>query len=137
MKEPFQQVMDRMAAAKAGIEKTHADLLSQRYDMSDKPSQGGTMTKGKAVQGGVRVKLPSGVSWDELARMSPDEIRDAGLWPKGFYPLPFPNHPEGGMLFPKHVIDEIKKQEERDLTRFDLDYDLPAHLLPDSRRRFS
>ncbi len=131
MKEPFQQVMDRMTAAKAGIERTHDELLNRRYDLSDKPAQGATMSKGKAVQGGVRAKLPSGVSWDELARMSPAEIRNGGLWPKGFYPLPFPNHPEGGMLFPKHVIDEIKKQEERDLTRFDLDYDLPTHFLPE------
>jgi cytochrome c peroxidase len=35
------------------------------------------------------------------------------------------------MLFPKFHIDEIKKQEGRDLTRFDLDYDLPDHFLPE------
>ncbi len=35
------------------------------------------------------------------------------------------------MLFPKFHIDEIKKQEERDLTRFDLDFDLPDHFLPE------
>ena len=35
------------------------------------------------------------------------------------------------MLFPKFHIDEIKKQEARDLTRFDLDFDLPDHLLPE------
>lgn len=35
------------------------------------------------------------------------------------------------MVFPKFAIDEIKKQEERDLTRFDLDFDLPDHLLPE------
>ena len=34
-------------------------------------------------------------------------------------------------MFPKHQIDEIKKQEGRDLTRFDLDFDLPTHLLPE------
>jgi len=28
-------------------------------------------------------------------------------------------------------IDEVKKQEGRDLTRFDLDFDLPDHLLPE------
>ena len=39
--------------------------------------------------------------------------------------------PEGGMLFPKYHIDEIKKQEDRDLTRFDLDFDLPDHFLPE------
>jgi hypothetical protein len=28
--------------------------------------------------------------------MSPDEIREQGLWPKGFLPLPHPFHPTGG-----------------------------------------
>lgn len=63
--------------------------------------------------------------------MKPDEIREKDLWPKGFLPLPHPNHPEGGMLFPGFHIEEIKKQEARDLTRFDLDYDLPDHFLPE------
>jgi cytochrome c peroxidase len=35
------------------------------------------------------------------------------------------------MLFPQFAIDEIKKQEARDLTRFDLDFDLPDHFLPE------
>jgi cytochrome c peroxidase len=63
--------------------------------------------------------------------MGPDELRDKDLFPAGFFPLPHPNHPEGGMTFPKFHIDEIKKQEERDLTRFDLDFDLPDHFLPE------
>jgi cytochrome c peroxidase len=131
MKETFQQTLDRMTAAKAGIQQRQAALLAARYDLSDKPAQGATMTKGKAVQAGVRVKLPNGVTWEALAGNTPEDIKEEGVWPKGFLPLPFPNHPEGGMLFPKFVINEIKKQEERDLTRFDLDYDLPDHLLPE------
>jgi cytochrome c peroxidase len=63
--------------------------------------------------------------------MSPSDIRDKGLFPKGFYPLPHPNHPEGGMVFPKFEIDEVLKQEARDLTRFDLDFDIPDHFLPE------
>jgi cytochrome c peroxidase len=35
------------------------------------------------------------------------------------------------LIFPQHQIDEVKKQNARDLTRFDLDFDLPAHLLPE------
>jgi len=35
------------------------------------------------------------------------------------------------MLFPKFEIEEIKKQEERHLTRFDLDFDIPDHFLPE------
>src|SRR5215472_17145646 len=89
------------------------------------------MSRGKPVQGGVRVKLPSGTSWDELAGLSSDQIRDRNLFPCGFMPLPHPNHPEGGMVFPRFEIEELKKQEPRDLARFDLDFDLPDHLLPE------
>jgi cytochrome c peroxidase len=46
-------------------------------------------------------------------------------------PLPHPNHPEGGMLFPKPQIDRVEAQDERDLTRFDLEFDLPDHLTPE------
>jgi cytochrome c peroxidase len=63
--------------------------------------------------------------------MSPADIRENSLWPAGFLPLPHPNHPEGGMVFPKFHIDLVKTQEGRDLTRFDLDYDLPEHFLPE------
>jgi cytochrome c peroxidase len=35
------------------------------------------------------------------------------------------------MLFPHYEIDEVKQQEGRDLTRFDLDFDLPDHFLPE------
>jgi cytochrome c peroxidase len=64
--------------------------------------------------------------------MSPDEIRQRDLFPKGFLPLPHPNHPEGGMVFPKMMIDElIKMGEGNRLERFDLDFDLPEHFLPE------
>ena len=129
--EPFASIMARMVAAKPQIEKEHADLLGQRYDLADHPAQGVTMSRGKPVQTGVRAKLPAGTSWDALAALSPDQIRDRDLFPRGFLPLPHPNHAEGGMVFPHFEIDELKKQEARDLTRFDLDFDLPDHLLPE------
>jgi cytochrome c peroxidase len=129
--EDFKAVMARMQAAKSSIMERHQDLLKQRYDLSNHAAQGVTMTRGKPVQEGVRVKLPRDVTWEQLATMTPEEIRDRDLFPLGFLPLPHPNHPEGGMLFPKFHIDEVKKQEGRDLTRFDLDYDLPDHVLPE------
>ena len=55
----------------------------------------------------------------------------SGPVPRGFPVLSHPNHPEGRMVFPKAEIQEIKKQEGRDLTRFDLDYDVPEHFLPE------
>ena len=130
--EPFGTTVKRMQAAKPQIAQRHMKLLQARYDLADRSARGVTMSRGKAVQEGVRVKLSAGVkSWEELAAMTPEKIRKKGLWPKGFLPLPHPNHPEGGMLFPKHHIEEIKQQEGRDLSRFDLDFDLPLHLLPE------
>jgi cytochrome c peroxidase len=79
----------------------------------------------------VRVKLSGGTTWDQLSKLSPEQIKERSLYPAGFEPLPHPNHPEGGMVFPKFEIDEVKKQEGRDLTRYDLDFDTPDHFLPD------
>ena len=131
IKEDFNTIMSRMKAAKSEIMKRQMSLLNERYDLSKRPAQGVTMSRGKAVQEGVRIKLIKGMTWEKLAAMSPEDIRGKDLFPAGFFPLPFPNHPEGGMLFPKFQIDEINKQEGRDLTRFDLDYDLPDHFLPE------
>ncbi len=106
-------------------------LLNERYDLSDKRAEGVAMSRGKAVQSGVRVRLPEGTSWEQLAALTPAGIKQRNLWPAGFYPLPHPHHENGGMIFPKFLIDETKKQTDRDLTRFDLDFDLPDHLLPE------
>jgi len=132
IKEPFQDIKKRMESAKPTVMKRQMDLLNERYDLSDRPAQGIMMSGGKKpIQEGVRVKPPAGVSWTELATIAPEEIRAKDLWPKGFFPLPHPDHPEGGMVFPQFHLDEIKKQEGRDLTRFDVDYDLPEHFLPE------
>jgi hypothetical protein len=105
--------------------------MAERYDLANRPAQGATMSRGKPLQEGVRVKLAAGTTWDQLAAMSPADIRDKDLFPKGFYPLPHPHHPEGGMVFPQFEINELQKQEARDLARFDLDFDIPDHFLPE------
>jgi cytochrome c peroxidase len=131
IKENFADTMERMKKDKPAVMKRQMDLLAERYDLSNRPAKGVTMSRGKPVQEGVRAKLPTGVTWEQLGGMSPEEVQAKGAFPKGFLPLPHPNHAEGGMVFPKFHIDEIKKQEGRDLTRFDLDFDLPDHFLPE------
>lgn len=128
--EKFDSIMQRMSADKPAILEKHMALLRERYDLSDNPAEGVTMARGKPIQTGVRVKLADG-SWDELAQLSPEEIRQQKRFPAGFMPLPHPNHPEGGMVFPQFHIDEVNEIEGRDLTRFDLDFDLPDHFLPE------
>jgi cytochrome c peroxidase len=127
--ESFASLMARLSAAKPGVEQEHNALLNERYDLGDRPAQGVTMDRAKPVQEGVRVKLPAGITWEGLAAMSPDQIREQNLFPKGFYPLPHPKHPEGGFVFPHFVIDAIKQQDGRDLKRFDIDFDLPDHFI--------
>ena len=130
-KEEFAATMSRMKAEKPAVMERQTQLLRERYDLRNDPVPGVTMARGKPVQRGIRVKLTSGTSWEKLAALTPAEIRAGGLFPSGFLPLPHPNHPEGGMVFPKFEIDEIKRQEGRDLARFDLDFDLPDHFLPE------
>jgi len=131
IQEDFAAIMARMTAAKPEIIKRHLALLAARYDLANRPAAGVTMSRGKPVQEGVRVRLPAGMTWEQLAKLDPDAVRQKNVFPAGFFPLPHPNHAEGGMLFPRFHIDEIKKQEDRDLTRFDLDFDLPDHFLPE------
>ncbi|MHC5060776.1 MAG: cytochrome B6 [Planctomycetota bacterium] len=129
--DDFDSSMAKMKAARPEIMERQMALLRERYNLSDRQAKGVKMSRGKPVQEGIRVKLQSGVTWQQLAEMAPGEIQRKGLFPKGFLPLPHPNHNEGGMVFPQFVIDEINKQEARDLTRFDLDFDLPDHFLPE------
>jgi cytochrome c peroxidase len=129
--EDFSTLSKRLAEQKPQFAKRQQTMLAERYDLADKPAAGVTMARGKPVQGGVRVKLPRGTTWDRLAGMSAEEIKSKDLWPAGFFPLPHPHHELGGMIFPKVQIDEVKKQTDRDLTRFDLDFDLPQHMLPE------
>src|SRR5260370_23893630 len=57
--ESFAAIMARMTAAKAGIEREHNALLSERYDLSNRPAQGVTIYPGKPVQEAVHGKLPT------------------------------------------------------------------------------
>jgi len=127
----FATTMTQMKGAKPEILKRQATLLKERYDLADRPARWVTMSRGKPIQEGTRVRLPQGMTWQKLAAMSPGEILNKNLFPAGFFPLPHPNHAEGGMLFPKFAIDEIKRQEGRDLSRFDLEFDLPDYFLPE------
>jgi cytochrome c peroxidase len=129
--EPFSAIFARLSAQKPDVTREHMAVLNERYDLSDRPAAGVTMDRTKPVQDGVRVKLPAGKTWEALANMSPEQIREQNAFPKGFYPLPHSKHQEGGFVFPHFLIDEIKRQEGRDLTRFDVEYDIPDHFLPE------
>ena len=129
--EDFATLVKRLQQEKPVFAKRHQALLAERYDLADRPAQGVTMSHGKPVQEGVRVRLPMDMTWEKLAAMSPEDIKSKNLWPAGLFPLPHPHHEAGGMVFPQPLIDETKRQTGLDLTRFDLDFDFPDHLLPE------
>lgn len=129
---PFSAVKANDEAAKPAVMQRQQSLLEQRYDLGDHPISGQMMSGGrKPVQGGVRVKLPAGVSWDDLTAMTPEQVRERGLFPSGFLPLPHVKQATGGQVFPNKEINEIRNQEARNLQRFDVDFDLPDHLTPE------
>jgi cytochrome c peroxidase len=129
--EEFAVLVKRLQKEKPEFAARQQTLLLDRYDLSDRPAAGVAMSRGKPVQEGVRVRLPKDMTWARLAALSPEEVRGQDLWPAGMLPLPHPHHEAGGMVFPQPLIDETLRQTGRDLTRFDLDFDFPQHLLPE------
>ena len=127
----FPALMQAKIAEKPTAEDRQRALLEARYDLSDNPSPRVKMTRGKAVQRGVRALLPPDFTWETLSELTPQQIRERDLFPPGFFPLPHPKQPEGGMVFPQSTIDELRRQTGRDLTRFDIDFDLPEQFLPE------
>jgi hypothetical protein len=71
--------ISRMKAAKPDVMKRHLDLLNERYDLSNRPAADATMSRGKPLQEGVRVKLAKGTTWEQLAAMTPEEIKQKDL----------------------------------------------------------
>ena len=102
-------------------------LLEERYDLTPRPDNKVTHVARQAHPGRPDREAAAGddlgASWPA---MSSDEIRDKGLFPKGFLPLPHPKHEAGGMVFPQMEIKLLARLE-----RFDVDFDLPEHFLPE------
>jgi cytochrome c peroxidase len=131
VEEDFESIKARDVSEKDAVMNRQQQLLETRYDLSDQPMDLQMSGGRKAVQQGVRVKLPDGVTWEQLASMTPEQIKARNLFPMGFRPLPHVKHAVGGQVFPTEQIDEIQRLEQRDLRRFDVDFDLPAHLTPE------
>lgn len=118
----FNQIKADRMKVKSDRAKEHMDLLNVRYDLSKKTSDV-VMSGGKPIPVGPTAKL-QGTNWDDLNKLTQVQIKTKGIFP--FKPLPFADHAEGGMLFPHMITDTLPR-----LVRFDLDFDLPEHILPD------
>lgn len=127
----FKAVLKRDREQKDPVMTRQRALLERRYDLRNDPSDEMMSASRKAVQQGVRVRLPEGVTWEQLSELTPAQIKARGVFPMGFRPLPHAKHVTGGQVFPQAQIDAIREAEGRDLKRFDVDFDLPDHLTPE------
>lgn len=124
IEEPFDVVRARDKAKKMRVAAEHLRLLEQRYDLRRRVDESVRMTRGKPVPVGPTAKLKDGLTWEQLGRMTPEEISNRGLFP--YLPLPHVEHAVGGMVFPQAEIKLLPRVE-----RFDMDFDLPDHFLPE------
>ena len=124
--ESFSVRKTKDQAAKPEVTTRQRNLLETRYDLAPKPDAQVKMTRGKPLQVGPASRLPRGTTWDALAAMPPDEIRAKDLFPQGFLPLPHPKHAVGGMVFAQMEIKALPRLE-----RFDVEFDIPEHFLPE------
>jgi cytochrome c peroxidase len=125
-KGTFESVREKDKADKPAVMERQMALLKKRYNLDSRPDEKVKMTRSKPIQVGPATRLPDGVTWEKLAEMTPEAIRDKDLFPAGFLPLPHPKHEAGGMLFPDMEIKQLAR-----LKRFDLDFDIPEHFLPE------
>ncbi len=125
-KETLRDRIARDIADLPSVMARQTELLGARYDLTSRPDPNVRMSRGKPVQVGPATKLPPEMTWEKLAAMSPADIREKGVFPKGFLPLPHPKHDVGGMIFPQVEIQHLPR-----LQRFDVTFDIPDHFLPE------
>ena len=111
-------------AQKGQVMTIQRQLLERRYNLSPQVDSQVTMSRGKPVAIGPTAKLPQGVSWEQLAGMTPADIRQRGLFP--YPPLPHPKQTPGGQVFPQMQTAMFPRLE-----RFDVEFDLPEAFLPE------
>src|SRR5947209_14402917 len=126
-KQPMQtldEVMQADVAAKPQVMGTQRQLLERRYNVQPQLDTQVTMSRGKPIAIGPTARLAQGRTWEALATMPPDAIRQANAFP---YPaLPHPKQTTGGQVFPPMQLAMFPRLE-----RFDVDFDLPDVFLPE------
>jgi cytochrome c peroxidase len=122
--QPAAEVQEKEQANRAKVNEAQRAYLAQRYYLEPKLDPEATMSRGKPLCVGPTARLAEGVTWESLASLSPERIRDQKLFP---YPsLPHPLHTNGGQVFPPMQIEMFPR-----LQRFDVDFDLPEAFLPE------
>jgi hypothetical protein len=86
--------MKRLIAEKPTVMAAHAKVLQQRYVLEPRPDFAAKMSRGKPLPVGPTVRLQGGLTWERLAAMSPDQVRQQSAFP--YASLPHPLQTNGG-----------------------------------------
>jgi len=99
--------------------------MDGRYDFHGKAIPGAKMSRGKPIMIGPVARLPKGFdSWEELAKLSPEELKKRDLFP--YKPLAHPLQSTAHMVFPQAWLRVHPEHE-----RMDCDLDIPDKYLPE------
>jgi cytochrome c peroxidase len=99
--------------------------MKKRYDFNGKTIASVKMSGGKPIMMGPVARLPEGThSYEELADLSPEEIKKRDIFP--YVPLAHPLQSTAHMLFPDSWIRAHPEHE-----RIDCDFDIPDEYLPE------
>ena len=122
--QTFAETMEADVKDKPKVMALQHKLLASRYDLKPRFDPEAKMSRGKPLCVGPTARLAEGMTWDKLAAMTAEEVRDKGAFP---YPsLPHPKQSTGGQVFPAMQIKQFPRLE-----RFDVDFDLPEAFLPE------
>ncbi len=122
----FDEVYRALVAAKPKVMATQRKLLESRYNLEPKLDPEVKMSRGKPLVVGPTARLPEGTSWEALADLSPEAIREKDFFPYKALPHPAQGGGLGGQVFPQVQIKMFPRLE-----RYDVDFDLPEAFLPE------
>jgi cytochrome c peroxidase len=120
----FVEIRDADITERPDVMQKQKQLLEKRFHLEPRLDPNVSMTRGKPLCVGPTARLQNQLTWEQLGKMSPEQIRREKLFP---YPsLPHPKHATGGQVFPQSQIEMFPR-----LQRFDVDFDLPEAFLPE------
>jgi len=121
----FEQWLTYHERQKPGLMRDVYEYMTSRYDFSGRAMPGKFMSGGKPIMAGPIARLPKGIaSFEELAELSPEEMREQDAFP--YKPLAHPLQSTAHMVFPDEWIAAHPEHE-----RIDVDMDFPSAYLPE------
>jgi cytochrome c peroxidase len=126
LRMPFAEWLEYHRINKPKLMSDVTTYMSARYDFSGRTIEGAYMAGGrKGIPSGPIARLAAKAgTFEELASLSPQEIKSGDLFP--YKPLAHPLQSTAHMLFPQMWVDVHPEH-----ARIDVDFDIPDAYLPE------